>query len=71
MRKSAISGQNPHISTSTESGYQYSLDRGNWYRYQKLVVPMPIHRKGLVLVPIKVVPVLMLPTALIFVPLHC
>ena len=53
------------------------------YRYQKGVVPVPIrqrqsgtgttpfNRKGLVPVPIKVVSVPMLPTALIFIPLHC
>ena len=70
MTKSTISGQNPLIGIGTESGYWYPLDRDKWYRYQKLVVPVPIHRKGLVPVLIKVVPVLMLPIALIFVPLH-
>ena len=35
------------------------------------VVSIPIHGKGLVLVPIKVEQVPMLPIALIFAPLHC
>ena len=71
MIKYAISRQNPRIGTGTESGYWYPLDRGKWYWYQKLVVPVPIHRKGLVPVLIKVVLVPMLPVALIFVSLHC
>ena len=71
MKKFAISKQNPRIGTGTESGYRYPLDKGKWYRYQKLVVPVPNHGKGLVPAPIKVVPVPMLPEALIFVPLHC
>ena len=71
MTKSAISGQNPRIGTGTKSGYQCPLDRGKWYQCQKLVVPVPMHRKGLVPVPIKVVPVPMLPVALIFAPIHC
>ena len=57
MPKSAISEQNLHIGTGTESGYQYPLDRGKvvpvpfkWYRYR-------FTRKGLVPVLIKVVPV--------------
>ena len=61
--------------TGTESGYEYPLDRGKWYRYQKLMVPIPIHRKGLVpvpikvvSVPIKVVPVPELPTTLFLYP---
>ena len=41
---------------------------GIWYRYQKLVVPVPIHQKRLVSVPIKVVLVPMLPVTLIFIP---
>ena len=69
MAKSAISEQNLCIGTGTESGYQYPY-KGKWYRYQKLVVPIPIHRKGLVSVLIKVVPIPMLLVALIFVPLH-
>ena len=70
MTKSTISGQNPCIGTDTESGYRYPLDRGKWYRYQKLVVRVPIHRKGLVPVLIKAVPVPMLPVTLIFVFVH-
>ena len=38
-----------------------TMDRDKWYRYQKLVVPEPIHRTGLVPVLIKVVTVPMLP----------
>ena len=57
MEKSAISGQNLSIGTGT-------------YRHYK-VVPVPTYRKGLVLVPTKVVPVPMLPTTLIFVFLYC
>ena len=68
--KSAISGQNLRIGTDTESGYRYPLDRGKWYRYQKLVVPVPSHIKGLVPVSIKVVPIPMLPASLIFVSMH-
>ena len=70
MTKSAISEQNSRVGTGSKRGYWYPLDRGKWYRYQKLVVPVPIHRKELVSVLIKVVPVPMLPTALIFVFVH-
>ena len=42
-----------------------------WYRYQKLVVPVPVHNEGLVPVLIKVVPVPKLPTTLFLYPLHC
>ena len=44
---------------------------GIWYRYQKFGYRYPFTSKGLVPVPIKVVPIPMLPTTLIFVPLHC
>ena len=63
MEKSAISRQNPHIGTSTESGYRYPWDRGK-------VVPVPIDSEGLVPVTIKVVLVLMLPTTLFLHTLH-
>ena len=46
MAKSAISGQNSHIGTGTESGYRYLWTEKKWYRYQKLVVPIPTYRKG-------------------------
>ena len=40
-----------------------------WYQYQKLV-PVPIDRRGLVLVPVQVVPIPMLPATLFLYPLH-
>ena len=47
-----------------KGGYRYPWDRGK-------VVLVPTHQKGLVPISIKVVPVPMLPTALIFVSVHC
>ena len=44
---------------------------GKWYRYQKLVVSVPIHSEGLVSVSIKVVPVPMNPTTLFFFCIPC
>ena len=66
--KSAIFRQNPHIGTSIESGYQYPLDRGKVVPVSIKVVLVSIHQKRLVQVQIKVVSILMLPVALIFVP---
>ena len=43
--------------------------KAKWYRYRSKWYQYPFTNKGLVPVPIKVVPVPMLPTALIFVPL--
>ena len=54
MEKSAIYGQNPQFGTDTKKG---------WYWY-------PLDRGKVVPVLIKVVPVPMLPAALIFVPLR-
>ena len=34
MTKSAISRQNPHMGTSTESGYRYPWSEAKWYRYE-------------------------------------
>ena len=45
MEKSAISRQNPHIGTGTESGYRYPLDRGKVVPVPINVVPVPIHQK--------------------------
>ena len=45
MAKSAIFGQNPHIGTGTENGYQYPLDRGKVVPVPIKVVPVPIHHK--------------------------
>ena len=41
-----------------------------WYQYQDKVVSVPTYRTWVVPIPIKVVPVLMLPEALIFVFVH-
>ena len=70
MEKSAISGQNPQKGTGTQSWYPYPLCRGDLVLVPKISVPAPIHSKGLVSVPIKVVPVLMLPATLFLYPLH-
>ena len=43
MAKFAISGQNPHIGTDTESGYQYLLNRGKVVPVPIKVVSVPIH----------------------------
>ena len=71
MTKSAISGQNSRIGTGIESEYRYLWIETKWYRYQNLVALVPAYRKGLVLVPTKVVPVPMLSTTLIFLSVHC
>ena len=57
--------QLPKVGTGTHN------TEGKWYRYQKLVVPVPIDSDGLVPVPIKVVSVSMLPVTLFLYPLHC
>ena len=51
--------------------YRYPWTEIKWYRYQKLVVPIPTYRKGLVPVLVKVVLVPMLLATLIVVLLHC
>ena len=71
MTKSAISGQNPHIGTCTESGYRYPLYREELVPVPKVGVPVPIHKEGLVPIAIKVVLVSMLPITLFLYPLHC
>ena len=65
MAKSAISGQNPNISTGTRC-----VER-KWYQYQKKGYQYPFTSRGLIPVPIKVVPVPMLPTTLFVYPLYC
>ena len=46
MAKSAISGQNPQLGTSTKKGsYRYPLDRGKVVPLLIKVVPVPIHQK--------------------------
>ena len=45
MAKSVISGKNPQIGTSTESGYRYPLDKGKVVLVPIKVVPVPIHQK--------------------------
>ena len=65
MEKSAISRQN------SRKGIGTHCVEGMWYQYQKLWVSVPTHSEGLVPVPIKVVPVPMLPTTLFLYPLHC
>ena len=55
----------PKVGTGT-----HSIER-NWYRYQKLGYRYPFASKGLVPVPIKVVPVPELPATLFLFPLHC
>ena len=65
MSKSTITGQTPRIGTGTRSWYWYPWCRGE-------VVLVPIDSEGLVPVPVKAVPVPLLPTTLflhIFVPL--
>ena len=46
--------------------YRYQHAEPKWYRYQDKVVPVPTCRTGLVSIPIKVVPVPLLPIAAIF-----
>ena len=47
MTKSAISRQNPPIGTGTESGYWYPWYRGKLVLVPKVVVPIPIHQRGI------------------------
>ena len=55
----------PKVGTGTH------CTEGNWYRYYKLGYRYPFTNKGLVPVPIKVVPVSELPATLFLYPLHC
>ena len=50
--------------------YRYQHAKPKWYRYQDKVVSVPTYRTEVVLVLIKVIPVPMLPTTLIFVFVH-
>ena len=65
MPKSAISWQNPHIGTGTESGNWYPMDRGKVVPVPKVGgTGTPFNSKGLLPVP-------ELPATLFLYPLHC
>ena len=63
MAKSAIFWAKPASGTCTKSWYWYPLCRGE-------VVPVPIDRRGLVLVPVQVVLVPMIPATLFLHVMH-
>ena len=47
MAKSAISRQNPHVGTGTETGYRYPLYKGELVPVPLVGVPIPIHQRGI------------------------
>ena len=67
MAKSAISRQNRVlVPVPSKGGTGTTYVEPKWYWYHGKVVLLPLTRIGLVPVPIQVVPVPLLPTALIF-----
>ena len=64
---SAISRQFPRlVPVPNRGGIGTTYVEPKWYRYHDKVVPVPLTRTGLVLVPIQEVLVPLLPTTLIF-----
>ena len=70
MAKSSIFWAEPASGTGTKSWYRYPLCKGEVVPVPLKVVSVPIDRSVLALVPVQVVPVPMLPTALFLHILH-
>ena len=67
MAKSAISGQNRVlVQVPNRGGTGTTYAEPKWYQYHDKMVPVPLTKTGLVPEPIQVVPIPLLPTALIF-----
>ena len=69
-KKSGVRGQKFAFLGNPAKWYRYPLTEPKWYRYLDKVVPVPTYKTGLVLVPNIVVPIPMLPIALILVLSH-